>query len=146
MRQQFKKKLYDMIGGTYEHKGKEVEITDFSVIGDDLIIKTNGLSYSDSVDNADKFIDTFKPVKTKKEKIAEEVKDEETTDLVTFTESQSIVQGCKDALPDLKDIILQNIENIKKDKGFIPQATAINSSIDTLLNMARFELKVRGIK
>ena len=45
-------------------------------------------------------------------------------------------------MTDLKNLVLENIEQIKTDKAAISRAKAINESINTLLGMAKLELQV----
>jgi len=47
-----------------------------------------------------------------------------------------------EVMKSLKDTLLENIENVKKDKGFIPQAAQINKDVNTLVNMAKHELQL----
>ena len=46
-------------------------------------------------------------------------------------------------MPNLAETLLKNIEKIKKDKDFIPQANAIKSQVDSILNLAKLELQIR---
>lgn len=46
-------------------------------------------------------------------------------------------------LEELRDVVLNNIEKLKISSEFIPQAEAINDSINTLVNLAKIELQSR---
>lgn len=40
----------------------------------------------------------------------------------------------------LKDVLLENIEKIKNDAGYIPQAEAINNNVKSLIDLAKTEV------
>lgn len=56
---------------------------------------------------------------------------------------KTIAEEVRAALPDLKGTIMDSINKIKENKDYIPQANAINSTINTLLEMAKFEIKMK---
>jgi AAA15 family ATPase/GTPase len=47
------------------------------------------------------------------------------------------------AMGSLTSILLENIETVRKDKDFIPQAESINTSIKTMIDMAKAEIDYR---
>ena len=41
----------------------------------------------------------------------------------------------------LKDILMENIEKVKADKDYIPQAQAVKDNVDSILNLAKTEIE-----
>lgn len=57
--------------------------------------------------------------------------------------SIAIFQG--NGKPALKDLVLENIENIKKDSSYIPKAKALNEQIKTMIEMAKLEIEYKKL-
>lgn len=51
-----------------------------------------------------------------------------------------------DTLKLLKDTLLQNIEKVKTDKSYIPQAKSINESVGKLVDLAKVEVDYKKLK
>ena len=51
---------------------------------------------------------------------------------------QSISNG---TIGKLKDILLDNIEKVKEDPNYIPQAQAVASNVDSIINLSRAEME-----
>lgn len=45
----------------------------------------------------------------------------------------------------LKDLVIENIEKIKKDPGYIPVAKALNEQLKTMIQMAKLEIEYKKI-
>ena len=61
----------------------------------------------------------------------------------TSVTSIAIFQG--NGKPALKDLVLENIENIKKDSSYIPKAKALNEQIKTMIEMAKLEIEYKKL-
>jgi len=48
----------------------------------------------------------------------------------------------KKTMLNLRDIVVDNIKKVQEDKEYVPQAHAINKSINTLIQMAKMEISV----
>lgn len=46
----------------------------------------------------------------------------------------------------LRDLMLDDIEKIKSDKSYIPQAKAVNNNVNTIINLARLQMKLMDSK
>lgn len=46
----------------------------------------------------------------------------------------------------LKDLIYENIEEIKRDPSYIPKAKALNEQVKTVIEMAKLELQIKNLK
>lgn len=57
--------------------------------------------------------------------------------------SIAIFQG--NGKPALKDLVLENIDNIKKDSSYIPKAKALNEQIKTMIEMAKLEIEYKKL-
>ncbi len=49
-----------------------------------------------------------------------------------------------DTMTNLKETLLDNIKKVKADKSYIPQAKEISNTVNTLINLASLEIKMRG--
>jgi len=43
---------------------------------------------------------------------------------------------------EIKNILLENIRNVNKDKSFVPQAAAVNNSVKQLIDLAKAEIEM----
>lgn len=55
-----------------------------------------------------------------------------------FTSEKDI--GC--TVSDLKNILMKTIDKVRDDKDYIPQANAINQSVNTIINLAKLSLQI----
>lgn len=60
--------------------------------------------------------------------------------------SLQVIPSNSEFLSSLSTTIKENIENVKNDRSYIAQASAINDSINTLINLAKLELQVLKLK
>lgn len=51
--------------------------------------------------------------------------------------------GIPELIMTLRDILLDDIEKIRSDRGYINQAKATNNNINTLINLARLQLQMK---
>lgn len=52
-----------------------------------------------------------------------------------------MIMGDRSIVQTLKDTLLDSIEKIKRDDSYLPQATAINQTAKTLIDLAKSELE-----
>jgi len=51
--------------------------------------------------------------------------------------------GGNETIIKLRDILLENIDSVKKDAKYIPQAKTISDTVNALVNLAKAELDLR---
>jgi hypothetical protein len=66
------------------------------------------------------------------------VEDEKQIALQTIPKNKEMI--------DLKTTLMNNIKNAEKSKDYIPQALAINKSVNTIISLARLELSYLKLK
>lgn len=50
------------------------------------------------------------------------------------------VNNTSNIVESLRQTLLENIELVKKDIGYIPQATAINNSVNSIINLSKLQM------
>lgn len=120
------RKLKKMLGNIFLYNVKEYKIIDFKIDEDTLMLATDkGIIQIENNENILHELKEFLPVE-----------DEPTS----ITPKDFCIIPDKKYMGELKDIILENIKNVQKDKSYVAQANAINKSINTMISMANLEL------
>jgi hypothetical protein len=127
-------RLKDMIGKTFMYKGKQITIKDYHVLGEegktqiDIVegdpIKTPDLS---------KFIDFCLPV---------DVPGQDDEDTAGTAISTEVVAQTQNILSTLHETLLDNIKKVQQNEKYIKQANVINSSVNSLIGLAKLQIQV----
>ncbi len=124
-------KLKEMQNKVFMHKTNNHRILNFRINCEKVTIVTDKTWIDLDIDTAEKALqDEFLPVEA-------ELADKSVLDgaVMSFNGNGNNVFG----------MIQENIEKIQKDKNYIPQATAINDSVNTMVNVAKLEIQMRKI-
>lgn len=116
-------KINKMVGKTYMYNSHNQTVKGFSIVEDEVTVITNRREISLPLDKAEDMLKDFLPV------------DDEGSGkpaLINMPDQKQVA--------DLKSIVLENIKKVEKDRAYVPQANAINKSINALINMASLEL------
>ncbi|MDL5050626.1 hypothetical protein QQ054_32000 [Oscillatoria amoena NRMC-F 0135] len=126
----FKNIVMTMVGHAYDYapKGESVLIRDWKFENDTLFIVTDKGTFTAEFTDVDAFLKKFTPADTSKLSL-QVVRPQ----LETQVFSDGLLSG-------LRDTVLGNIERLKKEKDFLPQATEINNQVKTLIDLAKTEL------
>ena len=124
-------RLKGMIGRSFLYKGSQITILDYHVLGEEG--KTQ-IDIEDGepikVNDLLKFVDACLPVQ------------EEPNGAI----SVQAVQQTDSLLSTLQATLLDNINQVKKNKDYIKQANVINSSVNALIGMAKLQIQVEKMK
>lgn len=127
---QVKNKLIMMVGNTYMYKTRIHKIIATKIKESTAFISTNIDLIELNIDEAEQIIrDEFLPVDN-----MDESNNSALTVYAKIDESSLITD------------LMNNIEIIKKNPGFINQAKAINNTVNTILNIAKTELQIKKLK
>lgn len=124
-----------MKGDCYNYAGRPHYIRDWNINEERgrFYLKTDKHTYDRTLEDAMGFLNGFEPVpKRQISKIPPP--EDQGFRLPAMTVDQAVTSR-------LKDILLENIENVKKDKAYIPQAQAIKENVDSVLNLAKTEIE-----
>lgn len=130
-------KLKGMIGKTFLYKGKQITICDYHVLGEEG--KTQ-------IDIEDEYGKPAEPIKTPDlTKFIEFCLPVDITDRdqpATNAVSTEVVQETNGLLSTLQQTLLDNIKQVKTNPGYIKQANVINSSVNSLIGLAKIQIQV----
>jgi len=56
------------------------------------------------------------------------------------TSTEIIVSNTSNITENLRNILLDNIDKVQKDKAYIPQATAINNNVNSIINLSKLQM------
>lgn len=118
---QINERLESMVGKTYLYHAQYHKILSYKVDGDKITIVTHKKWF----DISNKDLNQFLPTSSE-----------------NGTTSLQVLPKDREFLASLSATIKDNIEQVKKDKSYIPQANSINNSINTLVNLAKIELQM----
>lgn len=129
--QVIKQTLDAMRGHKYKYGGKIHTLKGYNIYEDrDMIsVETNLKIYERSLEAAMVFLDQFEP-------IAE-------TGMEVMPASDAllpVMQINSSVIKDLKDVLMDNIKKVKENKEYIPQATAVKLSVDSIIDLAKIEV------
>jgi hypothetical protein len=119
-------KLDEMKHNTFMYNTKNYKILSYQFQNGSVLIAT------------DKKIFTFDRVQFEKEIIKDflPVVDDDADMVLQLVPS-------KKEMTNLKTVIMENIEKVREDKSYIPQAQSVNKSVNTLLNLVNTEIRVK---
>jgi hypothetical protein len=124
-----------MVNNRFMYAGQTHEIKNYIVDTDNekCSIITNLGTYDRKFENMTTFLSYWKPVKLP----IPAVENNNTNDHLTVILAQE-----NDLSNKLISILTENIEKIKQDKEYIPQAQAVNNNINTIVNIAKMRLTI----
>jgi hypothetical protein len=129
--QLIKETLEAMLDQKFRYGGKIHTVKGYTILDDkeQVKIQTNYRIYEKSFESFEAFIGYMEPI------------EENGMQLVREQEMMlPKMQINSDVIGQLKDILLDNIDKVKKDKEFIPQATAVKLNVDSVIDLAKIEV------
>jgi hypothetical protein len=129
-------KLKGMIGQTFLYKGKQITICNYHVLGEEgktqIDIEDENGNPAPPIKTPDlaKFIDFCLPV------------DDTNGDEQSTAVSTEVVQETNTLLGTLQSTLLDTITQVKKNPNYIKQANVINSSVNSLIGLAKIQIQV----
>lgn len=138
------KRLHQMKGSKFQYRDKKITLTDFIERGaiTVLIFDDNGaeLRMDKSTDKLGAFLDCLKPV------IIESPKSEissaalESSLPAQMIWEPPILRENKKMLIKLRDALLEDMDMVRKDKTYIPQAKQACNTANSIINLAKVEI------
>jgi hypothetical protein len=124
-----KNRIQMMIGNIYMYRGNNHKVITTRIMDDKILISTDKDLISLDEDEAERIImEEFLPVSNGKAI---------DHNLVVYEQVKKL---------DLAAVLMDNIEKIKADPGYVRQAAAINSTVKTLLYAVNTELMVKKLR
>lgn len=129
-----------MIGKTYMYKGRNILIANYHVLGEEG--KTQ-------IDIQDGDGNPLEPIKTQDVSrfmeacLPVESENNPTDNAAVSTE---VVKQTNTLLNTLQQTLLDNIEQVKKNPAYIKQANVVNSSVNSLIGLAKIQIQVKKMR
>lgn len=136
-------KLKELIGITFEYKGKNIVISKVKYVGTSFVVFTNRQTYNFFENEVDPFISELNPFQEKIKNVSIQVKKDELNPSKMEENKQNIVPIQEN---NLSEILLDTIEKVQKDKTYINQANAICNIVSRMINIKKLELQILNIK
>jgi len=127
-----KEQLEQMEGLSYKYGGRNHTIKSFNIITsrEEVQIQTNIKNFVRPFESVLEFLNKFEPIQE--------------TGMAMFENKDAVpipqMQVNSQVISQLKDILIENINNVKKDKDYIPQATAVKLNVDSVIDLAKIEV------
>ena len=132
------KKLEAMIGKSWADKsGQEFKFLSVNIDGDMCTIATDSNWLKTSSYDIDVFVEKYTLIPSREVSNALPIHHDNKP-----THLQSSVMP-NDTMTKLRDTLLANIEKVKEDREYIPQAKMISDSINSLIGLAKIEIDLR---
>lgn len=120
-------KLKDMVGRSFMVNSVTYKVANFRIADDKIMIATDKKFFDIGLANAVKVLDMFLPT------------DDEHLPLPVVEVKALGSAG------EIKDIIMDNIRQLRGNPAYIPQAHAINESVKVLVEVAKTEVQMLDI-
>lgn len=120
-------RLKDMVGRSFMVNSVTQKVANFRISDDKLMIATDKKFFDVDLVNAVKVLDMFLPT------------DDEPVSLPVVEVKALGSAG------EIKDIIMDNIRQLRGNPAYIPQAQAINESVKVLVEVAKTEVQMLDI-
>lgn len=131
--------LLEMKGKTFVYGNKPYKILNYSI--DDnrekVSIQTDKKFFERNYDSVEEFLKYFEPIIE-----PEETETQPEVLVITNQVSTEVFTEKNDLAKDLIGILRENIEKVRKDKNYIPQAQAINNNVNSIINVTKMQLDV----
>lgn len=130
----FLKKLEAMKGKTFSYASKILYVISYAIDEqrEKVIIKTNLGDHERSYESIDEFLSYWSPAQNIN---ALTVQNENNTVAVMIEQENSLAE-------EMISILKDNIQKVRTDKNYIPQAQAINNNINSIINVKKLQLDV----
>jgi hypothetical protein len=139
---QLEKRLDEMKGKTFLINTFEHTILNYKITDEEVEIETNKRKINIPIGKAEKQLTEYLPVDIPHGLPVVQNHGKNNGN----GENLALYNQIKEDLPNLRKIVIGNIEKIQQDKSFIPQAQATNESINAMVNMLKLELQVMKLK
>lgn len=149
-KREFLKTLQDMKGKTFNYANKFLKLENYSI--DDhrekVTIITDKRTFERQYDSVDEFLTYWQPVSVQ-DIDAEEIGKQNnkpvehaviTTANNEIQKSTGIYEEHSLLAKDLVSILRDNITKVQTNKDYIPQATAVNNNINSIINITKMQL------
>lgn len=128
-----KNKLDKLIGKSWMYNGRNIYVKGVNQVNSEIRVITKGHPIVFAIDKAETKLDEFLPV----ESGPGTIKNPEAREL-----AMQVFAKDKGQMDSLEDIIMENIKNVKKDPKYVQQAKAVNSNVQTLLNINKQKIEM----
>ena len=120
-----------MVGNQYKYGGHTHTITSFNINEEKekVTIQTNRRCYERPYESVETFLNSFEPVQKSDWGMMQ-----------TGEPHLPEMQINSAVISKLKDVLMDNIEKVKTDKLYIPQATSIKLMVDSVIDLAKIEV------
>lgn len=132
-------KLKDLIGITFEYKGRNICISNVKFVGGVFVVITNIRTYNFYENEVQDFISELKPFEEKIKIVSIQEKKHELNPNKMEENQKNIVSIQEN---NLSAILLDTIEKVQKDKTYINQANAICNVVSQMINIKKLELQI----
>lgn len=136
-------KLKELIGITFEYKGKNIVISKVKYVGTSFVVFTNRQTMNFFENEVEPFISELKPFQEKLKIASIQLKKHELNPSKMEENKQNIVSIQEN---NLSAILLETIEKVQKDKTYINQANAICNIVSQMINIKKLELQILNSK
>lgn len=128
-----KSTLEDMVGYKYVYGGHHHIINGYTIHEDKerVYVQTSRRHFDRPLESALEFLSKFE--KYEERSLTVPGGDRMAVPMIT-------PQITSSTIGQLKDVLLANIEKVKADKGYIPQATAVKQNVDSIIDLAKIEV------
>jgi len=123
------RKLDRMTGGLYLYKGRQVRIKSVNQIGDQLRIVTGGMPVVINLDKVEQALEDFLPV-------------EDEPSAGQKAKAVQVFQNDSNQIENLEKMVMDNIEKVKDDPDYLPQAKAVTNNVNTMIKMTKLKIEM----
>lgn len=149
-------KLNQLIGITFEYRGKNIVISKVKYVGTSFVIFTNRQTMNFFENEVDIFISELKPfeekikiapIQVKKDELNPNKMEENQKNIVPMQENKPKEEPKGLAVTsNIKLTLLETMEKVKVDKSYIQQANAICNITSQMINILKVELQILNTK
>ncbi|HUR65503.1 MAG TPA: hypothetical protein VMZ03_04065 [Chitinophagaceae bacterium] len=139
----FEKKLQEMKGKTFEYAKQIHCLQDYSIDEDNekVVIKTNLNSFTRKFESVEEFLGYWKPHLQVQVSTPATPTEESNNAVSVFIESE------KSKADALIAVLEDNIKKVQENKDYIPQASAINKNVSSIINIQKMKIDmVKNLK
>ncbi len=124
-------KLERMIGNTYRFEGRKILINDVRISGNKVRLITDHDELELPLDGLDDYLPDFRLV--------------ESNALVKNPEVVDVILGGTSMYTKLQDTLLDTIQRIQSDPGYVGQASAINDTIKSMIDLEKVKIQTLSL-
>lgn len=127
---EIQKKLDSLVGESWLYNGRVVEVKGINRNDGQIRIVNQGNTIIFPEEKAEEKMEEFLPVEHEKEGAGEEKL------------ALQVFQKDGQQMESLEDLLMENIQKIKKDPEYLPQAKAITNNVNSLLNINKQKIQM----